>query len=142
VTHDGTVWAGTTRGLFRFEGGKWVDSKVVHSQVMSLAEDPSGGIWIGGYKGAVYFDGKSVKTYTVKDGLVGTPVLSIAVAGDGSVWFGTLEGASHLVNGKWKNYTQKDGLSSDNIVSVAVAPDGKVLLAISLKGVAILNPSH
>ena len=141
ATRDGTVWAGTLRGLFRFDGQKWVDSKLVHGQVLSLAEDPSGGLWIGTFHGAIHFDGKSTKEYSGKEGPVGNAVRSIAVAPDGSVWFATFHGASRLIDGKWKHFTEKTGLPTRQISSIAVTSDGKALLGTSSEGVIILNSS-
>ena len=52
----GTIWAGTSRGLSRFEGGRFVAEPMPAELgetplVVSLAEDSSGRLWIGTFLG-------------------------------------------------------------------------------------------
>jgi ligand-binding sensor domain-containing protein len=53
-------------------------------------EDHNGNMWFTTEKNGVYcYDGKTMKNYTIKDGLVNNSVMSILEDKQGNLWFGT-----------------------------------------------------
>ena len=90
----------------------------------SLAEGPSGDLWVGGQDALVHWRPGSVQVYPVPQlkGYIGVGIGGVAVAPDGSVWFGgpTLGralGLRHLVNGVAKPFVAQGFDSSTLTVS-------------------------
>lgn len=60
------------------------------SPVTSILQDRQGNYWFGtNSAGAYRYDGKSLKRFTLKDGLVSTQVKKLQEDGSGRIWFGT-----------------------------------------------------
>lgn len=65
---------------------------------MSIMEDKNGNLWLGhisenvkngGEGGLWYYDGKSLKLFTINDGLPHNHVMCIVSDKEGNIWFGT-----------------------------------------------------
>jgi diguanylate cyclase (GGDEF)-like protein len=108
VDRTGTLWAsGAFPGIMRMRvsGNKVVESEHILSphllseQVVSLAEDSRGWLWIGQDAGVTVFDGRAWRNFTRGDGLVwnDTDTYGISEDTDGSMWIGTSGGLSHLL---------------------------------------------
>jgi len=88
--------------------------------LVEIFEDTKGNLWFGTLaKGVARYDGKSLKYFSVKDGMAGNAVVSIAEDKDGILWFGTHEGLSKYDGNTFTNFTKKDGLI-DNRVSCVI----------------------
>jgi len=88
------LWAGTWGGgLARFDGERWtnftVDDGLAGNIVYSLAQEPSGVLWVGTNRGLSRFDGTHWTTYGHHDGLADLNVYAVAVAPNGEIWAGT-----------------------------------------------------
>lgn len=110
--------------------------------IVSLAMDAEGIVWCGTWGGGLSrFDGKTWKTYTVKDGLPGNHIFMLRVdEKDGKLWIGTNRGLARFKpDGAGFNVmTQTDGLFADNVFSMARAADGALWVG-SFGGVARLT---
>jgi ligand-binding sensor domain-containing protein len=110
--------------------------------IVSMIVDDKGMVWCGTWGGGLSkFDGKTFKTYTVKDGLPGNHVFMLKKAHDGNVWIGTNKGlAKQQPDNSFKVMTKADGLFADNVFSMAEAADGTLWVG-SFGGVSrITNP--
>jgi ligand-binding sensor domain-containing protein len=109
----GNIWVGRRdKGVFRYDpsatpssGEKrfvnmFTDVEIFNScGINTIKEDESGNIWFGTefgngawreeYGGAWCYDGKTMKNFTVKDGLSHNCVASIKQDKSGKIWFGT-----------------------------------------------------
>ena len=74
--------------------------------------DKTGSLWFGTFGGGVSkYDGKTITSYTEKEGLVNDKVFSIFQDKSGIIWFGTDGGGISKFDGKsFTNFTQKDGI--------------------------------
>jgi ligand-binding sensor domain-containing protein len=81
------------------------------------------------------FDGKSWKTYTVKEGLPGNHVFMLNKKAGGDMWIGTNKGLARPAANGFKVMTKADGLFADNVFSLAEATDGSLWVG-SFGGVA------
>ena len=105
--------------------------------IVSMVVDEDGVVWTGTWGGGLSrFDGKTWKTYTVKDGLPGNHVFMLNKERGKPMWIGTNKGlAQPLPNGGFKVFSKADGLFADNVFSLAEATDGSLWVG-SFGGVA------
>ena len=141
----GTLWAGTDRGLARFDGTRFravaLPGLPDRPSIRSLLGDPAGGLWIGtATEGLLRWDGKTVRRIQPKEGRVPGAVYSLAPSPGGVAaafyGLGLVEVAS---NGTVTIRGKKDGLPSDLLWSLHrdrngalwVGSDGAGLVRIS-----------
>ncbi len=66
VSSDGTVWAGTHKGLSRFDGKSWLrfteQDGILNNYIPSLAVDSHNTIWVGSVGGLNWYDSSVWKT--------------------------------------------------------------------------------
>lgn len=119
----GTIWAGSDRGLIRFEEETFTaftsDDGLTDPRVFSLHEDHEGNLWIGTYSGGLNrLKNGSLTTFTVKDGLVANTVHSICEDAAGNLWIGTDQGLTRLKDGQFTIYTTRDGLVDGRVLAL------------------------
>ena len=106
--------------------------------IISMVIDEDGVVWCGTWGGGLSrFDGKSWKTYTVKDGLPGNHVFMLRKDRGKPLWIGTNKGLARFKpEGEGFNVlTKQDGLFAENVFSLAEASDGSLWVG-SFGGVA------
>lgn len=108
---NGILWFGNNgSGLFRYDSTsgvmtnftkeKGLDNEEFRktgktgpgtlARIYSINEDNNGNLWIGtADAGAWRYDGKTLKNYTIKDGLTSNAVTTIYNDKQGELWFGT-----------------------------------------------------
>jgi signal transduction histidine kinase/ligand-binding sensor domain-containing protein len=119
----GTLWFGTTGGLFKYEHGHATllnaANGVPAGDVTAIHEDGKGVLWFGTGAGLARLEGNQFITLTVKDGLASDHVRCIYEDADGVLWVGTYDGGlSRYQNGRFTNYTTKEGLYSDGVFQI------------------------
>lgn len=106
--------------------------------IISMVVDEQGIVWCGTWGGGLSrFDGKTWKTYTVKDGLPGNHVFMLRKDQGHPMWIGTNKGLARFKadgNG-FSVLTKEDGLFAENVFSLAEASDGSLWVG-SFGGVA------
>jgi len=121
-TTDGTIWCGSIRGLFRFNGTTWIKSlqpgKLNEiSFIDALCSTREGNLWIGHRKyGAFYFDNKKWSCYDINDGLSDNSVFSITQTKDGTIWATTSSGICRFDGKNWANPALPNGLDGQEII--------------------------
>ncbi|HXJ38163.1 MAG TPA: two-component regulator propeller domain-containing protein, partial [Bryobacteraceae bacterium] len=102
IDRDGTVWAGTERGIFTMEKGKQRFEQVqagAKARCWVLLEAPNGDIWAGTGEGLWRRRNGEWKRFSKADGLQSSSVLALAVEPQGNVWIGyRLTGAITRMN--------------------------------------------
>lgn len=97
---EGAVWVGADAGLLKLEDGALRRPREpelqIHRPVYLLAEDRVGRLWIGTDFGVRLWDGETLRSYTVREGLAGNSTNRAAGLVDryGQVWIGTDRGVS------------------------------------------------
>ena len=140
---EGNIWAGTeTDGLhilrdqrFRNLGAR---EGLTSDATTTVVEDGAGTLWVGTAGGGlnaikrsaagagVGTGAGSVKSYSVRDGLLSDVILSLAAAPDGDLWVGTPDGLNRIHGGRIDAFTSADGLPDDFIRSLLADADGSL----------------
>ncbi len=84
--------------------------------VTSIAQDPSGFIWVGTSDGIKRYDGLELKEYKESSNLAGKDVLDILIDSKGRLWVGTTDGGLSLYKEETDNfrpYQSSDGLAGN-----------------------------
>jgi ligand-binding sensor domain-containing protein len=154
MDREGRLWFGCKgpNGAARFDGDNW---RIFTSEscglgpghVWDVAVDEGGNVWFGTAGGGLsVFDGKSWKTFTMKDGLAGNHVYAVKAAPRGKIWCGCApmpdtivrEGGVSVFDGnRFENFTsnfvqgQRVGggnseLCDNRVYSIARDPRGRV----------------
>jgi len=106
--------------------------------IVSMIVDEEGIVWAGTWgAGLSRFDGKTWKTYTVKEGLPGNHIFMLHKKPGGEMWIGTNKGLArpNANENGFRVMTKADGLFADNVFSLAEASDGSLWVG-SFGGVA------
>src|SRR5882757_515252 len=88
---------------------KFFNSKdgLPQSQVLSVAEDKLGYLWVGTYGGGLArFDGKHFSAYTEEDGMRDNYVHKVYVDSRNNVWAGTAKGLSKFDGTQFTSYKE------------------------------------
>ena len=109
ASHADTLWFGTyAGGLHRIDttpGGPWTIERFVHAggdprslpadNVLALAVDGAGRLWVGTTAGLAWHDGDGFVPVPMPGGDA-TPMVYSLTAVDGRIWVGTAAGAFHV----------------------------------------------
>ena len=97
---DGSVWVAASEHLFHIQNGVAELAKfpgLPRLRVRTLFRDHQGRLWIGtDGSGLLLLDGKQIRRFTVRHGLINDFVRAILECRDGSVWVGTDGGLTHI----------------------------------------------
>ncbi len=129
---DGSLWFGTTSGLFQYIEGTWTtyttDDGLAANTVFDLQVSADGGLWIGTNGGASKFVNGAWTNYTTADGLADDYINCVYDAGEQGTWFGTSMGVSRFDGTSWTTYDQDTGLPASDILSIAADAQGTIWL--------------
>jgi signal transduction histidine kinase/ligand-binding sensor domain-containing protein len=134
---EGNLWVGTeTDGLhilrdqrFRTVGAR---EGLSSDGATTVVEDRAGLLWVGTSGSGLNVlrrsvtGTKTVRSYTVRDGLLSDVILSLAAAPNGDLWVGTPDGLNRIRGGRIDAFTSADGLPDDFIRSLLADADGSL----------------
>lgn len=134
-SRDGYIYAGTTRGLYKFDGVHFIvvpfSKAPAKDTVTALFEDKSGTMWLGFKNG--HLAKKINGEFQYIEPEEGTPRAAINCFIQDSrnnIWFGTNgEGLYYFNNNRLYLIDEEEGLSDKHIHALAVTPEGFVLAA-------------
>ncbi|MGV3636631.1 MAG: adenylate/guanylate cyclase domain-containing protein, partial [Flavobacteriales bacterium] len=155
----GDFWAGTVKGLFRFDARtrRWTHyhndpddpstlSVDVLFSILPDPHDPEGVLWIGTNGGGLNrFDVKTGKVvrYTTKEGLPNDVVYGVLSDDSGKLWMSTNKGIARFdpETRTFRNFTVADGLQNDefNRYAYCKLPDGRLCFG-GVGGFNIFDP--
>jgi ligand-binding sensor domain-containing protein/signal transduction histidine kinase len=139
----GQVWAGKPGdGVYEWDGQSFshvmsADLSVVGPQINVLLKSKSGGCWVAGKYGLLYFrtpekTADKARLFT----LPGLNIISLCEAGDGALWVGTSEGKLfRLENDTWREQMDLD----HPVTAIAAAADGTMWAGTEGAGVYHFN---
>ncbi len=130
-TRDGYLWVGTSAGLARFDGVRFVSFTPSPGKtnaplnVLALCEDSAGRLWIGTQgDGLLCYEDGQVTRYHEDHQPLDQTIQSIAEDTAGNLWLGAPSGLYCLAGHELTHYTAKDGLPNDFVLNIHVARSG------------------
>lgn len=107
----GNIWLASAGGMIRYDGKSftYITDRINPARFFSVLEDRKGNFWFASVgSGVDYYDGKSLRNYTTRDGLASDRVTNIYEDGAGNIWFGTENGASRYDGKAFKNFKMNE----------------------------------
>jgi ligand-binding sensor domain-containing protein/signal transduction histidine kinase len=132
---DNSIWIAVSSHLFRIVhdvATPWTFSALPDLRVRTLLRDRDGNLWLGtDGSGLVELSGKTIRKFSVGNGLINDFVRVILQSRDGSLWVGTDGGISHLANGSIHNFDTAHGLAYFSVTSLLEDRDGDLWIGTS-----------
>ena len=129
----GALWAGTSKGLARFDGGRFTAyttrDGLPDDEVWAIQEDEDGRLWVVTDRGLVEFDGGKFTTYRPPAGLAEGLWAASSVRRGGGLWLGTRSGIASFNEGSFTSY--KNPASAPEWKMRTIMEDGEGTLWIS-----------
>jgi ligand-binding sensor domain-containing protein/signal transduction histidine kinase len=133
---DGTIWAGTDRGLLRLAGDRFVRIDGVGSippiSVHAICRDSAGHLWVGGWR-LMRIDGKVGALYSLGSETSQNEIKSILQTRDGALWVGTVTGLNRMLPGQ-DRFQRVPGINS-TVRVLQQTPDGVLWIGTIGEGV-------
>jgi signal transduction histidine kinase/ligand-binding sensor domain-containing protein len=134
-TRDGYLWIGSTLGLYRFDGLRFVEypfssnaQPLPSLEVSSVSADPNGGLWVSFRNPAIVHilpEGNQ-ETFLASDGLTANMLEKVMARPDGSVYaFGGSQ-LFRLEGHHWVNFGRDHGLKGGGVFSVFFDKDENI----------------
>ena len=129
---ENTLWAGTNRGVVRWENGKWsnlpMPPGIRLEDVTAIAEDQEKGVWLfDAHKGLYRWADDRVTDFAQEPLLAGKSILTARADRTGKVWFGFYEGGVAVFEGsQFRSYSERDGLAGGFVDAVFFDAAGTV----------------
>ncbi|WP_161554501.1 hybrid sensor histidine kinase/response regulator transcription factor [Sinomicrobium soli] len=160
---EGTLWMGTSHGLFYFDTGKdrfnhigLTDRDNIEAEVIrSILEDTEGNLWLGTESGIFVFDRKkgSVINYTQSfnvqpETLSDKSVYSLFQSRDNIIWAGTYFGGVNYTmpgsNGirKYMPGDYRNSINGKAVSQITGLDDGTIWIGTEDGGVSIFHPDR
>ncbi len=137
---DGSVWAGTLRGLFHVQGSTvrafGASAGLPEAPIHAVLGDRDGNLWVGVEgRGLCRIRGGRVAFLTTREGLSNDSVLRLFEDREGSLWIGMQDGGlDRLADGKFVTWTTREGLPGDIVWPIFGDRDGNVWVGTSANG--------
>lgn len=127
---DGSLWIGNSKGVdvLRDNSIRKLPGQHADETILSLAQDPRGGVWIGTFTSGLFRwqEGHQQEHITRQQGLAANEVRAILPAADGSIWVGTSRGVNRISDKGTQTFTREHGLPSNFVATLHQTEDGRV----------------
>ena len=138
---NGQVFAKTSRGVARFEHGKWSAAPaggIAWPEARLTATDSKGRVWTARAGALECRDGQRVTVYTGAQGLPYDDFTVVAPGENGAVWLGTHKGAIRFDGTNWEYREGLRWLPDDDVRGIAVEANGNAWFA-TKQGVGLIK---
>ena len=151
----GSIWAGTSDGLFRCTGQHCEKQVATQGWVLSVAQCRNGRLLLGSSNGLMIIQGEKTQLITRDQGLPANTVLTVVEDEDENIWIATTNAIARITRKKLDTFlagqaqeldpevfTEADGLKSRDVlplnqVNVLRGHDGRIWFA-TARGVSVV----
>ncbi len=134
-TPDGYLWIGSSGGLIRFDGIRFVSftrdntPALQDDSVLSLRVSRDGSLWIGTEGGGLlrYRDG-AFQHFGPEAGLTNLFIRALYEDSRSTLWVGTYEGVFRLEGGRFVRIDNRPGIPPMNVYTICEDHSGRVLV--------------
>ena len=149
LTHasDGSVWIGTEKGLYRYDGDCMQVYTTLSLPIAALKEDPQGRIWYIGPDGIGVLDVRNGLSYFSPQIRINFPALPRMITdAHGQIWLTHIASKGVDIidpqNFSYKHLDEKSGLAGADIWGVYEDEKKNIWLSSLNNGANIINPSR
>lgn len=140
---SGYLWLGTSVGLVRFDGVRFVPWKIegvpLDTYVSALHASSDGSLWVGLSTGIVRIRGEVATDYTSRQGFRGALAGRIVEERDGTIWAGGAEGLWRFRDDRWEQVLAQQGFTARASSALFIDPEGVLWVGTS-EGIFRRNP--
>lgn len=144
MDQTGTIWLGTSQGLYELVGKEATYSKynkdLSSTRISSLFTDHKNRLWVGTGNGYNLCSGSEVLYLTEENGLIHNEIQTIYQDRKRNIWIGTLGGLVKISD-KYRDFNEEEGLTDLQVNSLIEEPDGDLLIGTFGGGIYRLNPA-
>ncbi|MFT3680849.1 MAG: two-component regulator propeller domain-containing protein [Ferruginibacter sp.] len=126
---NGNILIASFTGVFRYDGKSFTDitSTIPSPSFWDVLEDRKGNLWFGTRdSGVYYYNGKSFRHFTTKDGLANNAATDIYEDRAGNIWFSTGGGISRYDGRSFQNFTTNDERWNNQVTTIMEDKTGKL----------------
>lgn len=143
-TSDGYLWIGTSKGMVRFDGIKFVTirftekEEIYSKEIRQLFVDRRGDLWIGSSVGLTLCHpiGNRFKNFTTADGIIDEGIRHIKDDMKGNTWISfTTSFVSRITDGKFTNFNTIHGLLGKKVNGIVEDNQGNLLFGTRENGI-------
>ncbi len=140
VTRDGTLWLGTSNGLFFLREGRFTaygpEQGMPRVEVTELLEDRDGNLWVGTTRGLLRRNAAGFAAFTRPKELADIRVGSLLEDREGRLWVGLFGAGLHrLSNGPFLPFGEPEGSTLGSSTIVLETHDGALWLGLVGRGI-------
>jgi ligand-binding sensor domain-containing protein/two-component sensor histidine kinase len=138
---NGLIWAGTNRGVARFEGDRFSAAlaETGSVSVRSIVGDREGNLWVGENSGLSRLRDDVFTAYGQTEGWPSDEPNTVIQDRAGRIWVGFHEsGLMMLSGGERRVFTRRDGLPDNEIFSIRETRSGDLLIG-ARNGLAVMH---
>lgn len=143
---DGNVWVGTDNGLLCYRDEELVDDQLSRMtegiRIRHIALARNGDLLVSAYSklGQLRKTKSGIRSWTMKDGLIGDKIRTCIDDKDGKLWIGSTTGLSCVCpDGQIKTFNSDQGLCNDYIMCLFVDSENRLWIGTDGGGIDVLE---
>ncbi|MEZ4851912.1 MAG: two-component regulator propeller domain-containing protein [Bacteroidia bacterium] len=146
--HEGTIWLGTDRGVYRYNGEQYIyhdlsDLNLPDNQVFCILVGDSNQVWLGTGRGIIRYKEGKFQAFEEDNRRLDFQMPSGTIDREGNIWFGTDGGGLRkLSDGIFEEFTMDDGFTSNLAKSFLEDKNGNIWISTRDRGINVFRDNR